>query len=77
MNTLNRLQNKLDAEAIDQLRDVAAHLYEELEKTKCELQKAHDALQRAEEIAEFWREQATSVDAQLAITKTGDIVVIN
>lgn len=73
MNTLQRLEKKLDSQALSQLREIAAHLYDELEKTKIELQKSSARLERAELIAEFWHEQAMHIDAQRSITKSCDI----
>jgi len=58
MANLKRLQNKLDALALDQLREVAANLYEELEQTKA-------ALMYAEESADFWRDQVCNMQEDL------------
>jgi hypothetical protein len=57
--TLNRLKHKLDALALEQLREVAAQLYQELEQ-------ARDDLTRAEENADFWRDQVFAIQEQLA-----------
>jgi hypothetical protein len=82
MNTLKRLQNKLDALALDQLREVAAQLYEELQQTRT-------ALAYAEESADFWRDQVCKMQDDLArchqdnpaeqpkigMLQTGDLVI--
>lgn len=79
-STLKRLEKRLDALALDQLREVAARLYVELEEAK----RARDY---AEESADFWREQVYSLQDQLAnespqtrslgMTKSGDLLIIN
>jgi hypothetical protein len=82
MNTLKRLQNKLDAMALEQLREVAAQLYEELQQTKT-------ALADAEESAHFWRDHVCNLQDDLArwhqdnpteqpktgMLQTGDLVI--
>ncbi len=76
MNTLKRLEQKLDALALVQLRDIAAKLYEELEETKQRLICAEDS-------AEFWREQVFNIqddlsdsDITLGMTNTGELLLI-
>jgi hypothetical protein len=55
---LIRLEKKLDAMALEQLREVAAQLYDELEQCKKELNWERDN-------AEFWREQVFNLQTQL------------
>lgn len=78
--TLQRLQNRLDAMALEQLREVAAQLFDELEHTKTQLD-------YAEQAADFWREQVMHIHDELArdeidhrvlyMTVTGEMHVID
>lgn len=78
--TLARLQKRLDALALEQLREVAAKLYEELEETK-------DRLYRAEESADFWQQHAQDLQQSLhddefathrcvGLTQSGEMMVV-
>jgi len=74
--TINRLKKKLDSIAIKQLRNEVANLSTQLEE-------AETARMYAEENADFWHDQVTSLDEQMAetncslgMTKKGEMVLV-
>jgi hypothetical protein len=67
---LQRIKRKLDAWELEHLRALAAELAERLEY-------AEAACARAEEAADFWREQVQRIeDVQLGIDQTGNLHVL-
>jgi len=75
--SLAALRRRLDAQALDQLRAVAAAQAEELEALR-------ERCARAEEIAESWRDDALDMQLELCqlrnghpgITQAGKLVVV-
>lgn len=77
---LRRLESKLDKLALDQLRRVAAALYEELEATKKQLAWAEENESYARQDAELLRDAMEDEDfathRSVGINKKGEIVVV-
>ena len=74
--TLSRIKNKLDAVAINQLRQEVSDLAKQLEESET-------ARMYAEDDADFWREQVTSLneqisetDCSLGINKQGEVLLL-
>lgn len=80
---LSDLQNRLDREAIDQLRAEVARLAAENERLEADLEQARAQLATAEDWAESWRNDALDFQLQLCeaaggkpgITQSGQLVV--
>ena len=73
---MKRIQKKLDAVAIHQLREEVASLSKQLDQSEA-------ARIRAEDIADFWHEQVMQIneemsksDCTLSITQQGEIHVM-
>jgi hypothetical protein len=63
---LNRLQQRLDAEALDQLREEVARLAEINERLTVELREVREECYRAMEDANTWWELAGAMQQELA-----------
>jgi hypothetical protein len=82
MDILERLQNRLDATAIVQLREEIASLAGRVEKLEAENQRLYNRAVDAEEWAEQWREDFMALqlsaypDGSPGITQSGRLVVL-
>lgn len=85
--TLKRLQRKLERLELDHLRAHAAELAERLEGLEAQLTDAKAQLVAADEAAEFWQQQAFSlqqaIDSEhgashrcVGLHKSGDLLVV-
>lgn len=64
--SLSLLKRRLDAQALDQLRAVAATQANAIECQKAEIDRLKGALKDAELFADIWRDDALDYMAQLA-----------
>lgn len=82
MNVLEKLQKRLDAEALEQLRAEVAALAGQVEKLEAENQRLYNRAVEAQEWADQWRDDFMELQLSLypddepGITQSGHLVVM-
>lgn len=75
--SIKRLQNKLDRESIDQLREEVARLHEVNENLNAECERLQYWLYSANQHVQFYEDLCTEMNDQIGLTKSGDLVRIS